>query len=591
MAKYKIKDQHSGKTFTISGPDNATEDELQEAADEYVRQNPHLVEPTSASERLHQGLDLAWEGLKQAVGQSNEDKVKALKEKYSTDDPSGKIIQTIGEMAPSALMGTGAAMPLSLGARSAIMAASKKGIPLLPTTLKLLRTPAESALASGISAGLLPSTEGNQLENAGEGAAIGAAIPPIVGAPLKVASYLIKPLTKGAQRQQAAETILKALKPEDVSRTIEVAKNYKTDPILGTDHTTAAINDSLELMALQKALRNRDPAKFTDLEQTNDVLRRKFLEDKIPSEDSVNLMKMQRDDAIAPFSADLHGEADVPGLVDQIKAARSRFVPGGTLDDLYASTQRGLSSGMYDSKGELLATEDAAPISDIDRLLEVRAELINTLKGKPSSLFSPAARGNSQIMDQIDMIDSTLDDATNGAYSQYNQAYGKASEPINEAEALTNIGEGVADRNLTSSTLTRLLKKFGQDEFGPTMSASSTQDIEHLINDLRMQEKPLAIKATGADTFMNSNLDQALLDIEAPILGFRSKLLGAAKGSTVLNRAGRQRALVNMMTDPKLYATEMSALLRKMQGNEPITGRMIRRTLTSPLIQTMVGEE
>lgn len=569
MAKYRIEDQETGKIFTIEGPDDAAPEELQQAAHEHVSSKVDEYDLTGS---LGEGINLGFKGIKQVFGAETPESIAKYKESIRRENPANETLQKIGEMVPGALSGVLSTIPVA-GAGTAI---ATRSIPYLSATMRALQPIIEGATSGAVSSGVMPSTkEGGQLDQALTGALIGGAIPSVTTPLSGAVSFIKQMLTKGGQNERAANKLVELLGKERGFSTLRTAESAAPDPIIGTEHTIPALTNDLDLMAIQKGLRNEFPAEYIGHEQINEALRRKFLSSKVPDDFEIAAALQNRDDIALPMKRALTGEPDIEALNSELGIRQGASLPG---TDEYKTIS-------FVKK----LTEGDTKLNDLQKLIAARDQIKRSLDN-PSTLIESATPDQAVAMQQLDLIDGELDRVTSGGWSNYLRKYSDMSEPVNEARAMRQIGDKLEEvPNLTARNVTAALRKYQDSSFGPNLSASTQQDMERLVDDLAMQERPLVIKATGSDTQMNQRL-HALSALEGPLLGFRNPLLGALRGMQVLGQSGTKRALKDLLIDPEHYAQYMSKALKERFVGKPNLRRALTTLKYDPLAQYLSQE-
>lgn len=578
MATYTIKDDLTGKTFDIEGEEGATQEELLQAAKEYMEKGKtEILVPRSKSQALKEGLTLGLKGIGQVVGLQSPTDIAKFKEEIATTDPSTKQIQSIAEMLPGMSSAAIASTPVGAGTN----ALARAGIPYLSRSIKALAPIIEGAAGGAVAGGTMPSTtEEGQAEGAKTGAMIGAGIPTVtrpLGASL---GFLRDLITKGGHTRNAADFILEAVGPKDIEPLVaKVKAGAEPDPILGTEHTTAAIAEDPRLAALQKGVQFRYP-EFAQKERANDILRRDYLRDLKPSEADINMLLNERDVNTRPLRQALSGNPDIEALASELEFRQGKELTG---------------TGRYNVLSDMVrALRGDNTLSNLEAGLKIRENTAKALSGRPGSFLRDAPAEDAFTMEQLNLIDDELNRATGGEFGNYNRAFSRYSEPVDEARALTNIVDKALESeksNLNPDSLSRHIRKFGSSPFGPNLSAATEQNLSHLADDIAKEAYPHRFVGERAGHEMAAKLE-ALQQLEGPLMGFHTPIFGAMKIANILGRSGRERALKDMLVDPQKFSTAMTEAVRRFKGPSGFRKSMgLERNLVNALIANKLQEE
>lgn len=549
MKTYKVQ-APDGSIIKIEGPENATEDQLIQAAQAAfaAKQRPQeaAIDPTegmSGTEKFLAGTGKAFTDIGRGVrqylpqglgGLSNEDIAEARR----LDQP---------------LMNTGAGMSGNVFGNvvAAAPAAVVPGAATIPG----------AALIGGAYGALSPGTSvSERAKNVAVGGVAGAAVPTLIrGA--QVARSFVDPLYQGGRDRIIGGTMRRAA-GGDANQAIA---NMRAAPeiVPGSLPTAGEAAQNPGIAALQRTAIASDPVAMNQLaarQEAQNQARIAALQSVTPD---VGAATAAREAAAGPLYAAARNAGFDPAVVQQIQP-RITALMDRVPDDLVAQAQR-------------LARVEGVPIDDmgsvqgahyvkraIDRVINEarRSGDTDTLRA-----FSGLQREYLDVLDQL-----------NPAYQQARQTFAQMSPPINQGEILERVGAAATNfrGNLTPAAFARATNdRTAQTVLrnpNATMQGSltprqyqTTQDI--MADLLRSDFAQTAGRGVGSDTvqkmaFNNmmaqSGLPAALQGL--PAMGVVGNL-GQRAGQIVYRDANERMAqqLAQALLDPQQAAQLMEA--------------------------------
>jgi hypothetical protein len=189
----------------------------------------------------------------------------------------------------------------------------------------------------------------------------------------------------------------------------------------------------------------------------------------------------------------------------------------------------------------------------------------------------------------IDIIDSSLDSASGGQWTEYLQKYRQLSHPVNEGRALRNVAEEMERQPLVGRTpevtfrsYRNALEKYGVDDYGSKLGEQATRETQAMLGNLRTAEggaRTRKISGTGGIGGSNTNIDQQLGEMATGVMGAIGATHGlplstASKWISSLNREAVEREMARIQQSP----TTLAAALRQLSPNQ-------RQQLVQQLVQ------
>lgn len=572
----------SGKKYTVSAPEGATQDQVLSYAQS---QFGHLEAPSEQPSMLSQvGRQLGLTGryavegvaalpgmLGNAVAYPVNKGLKAMGVDYQFPDqnqavssaltsaglpePQGKAERIIGD-ASRAVAGAGTNMGIG-GILSGVANPVAQGVGASMQAGPTMQ--AISAATGGTASGLTRENGGGQLAQFAAGLAGGMAPTALQsGANVlaRTASNIVKPITKSGQQEIAGQVL-----QDQATDPVRAAANLRAaqDIVPGSQQTTGPASQDIGLLSLQKGLQSKNPADFGERLSEQNTARQQALSNLAGTPEGVQAMQKARDVATGPMRenafANTYAADNTPVMskIDEILAS-----PAG---------KRETVSKTMEWAKNLIGTE-----TDPASLYEIRKDLQLAQRGKlqPTSPNAPAASvlalAKGQLGDVINSLDATIENAAPG-FKAYLDRYKQLSIPIDQAKILQEIQKRSQLQSMDPTTQQQFL---GPANFGRAVDAAivknpgklSPQQLNQLNairTDLQMGQainSPL-VKAPGSDTFQNLSIAQAIgggAAAQHPMMKIISSPLNwiykAGGADPAVNEI-----LTNAMLDPKLAAT------------------------------------
>jgi hypothetical protein len=367
------------------------------------------------------------------------------------------------------------------------------------------------------------------------------------------AANVVRPMTRSGQEKIAGQ-IMQEQADDATAAAQNLAKAQEVVP--GSARTSGEASQDVGLMALEKAVRGRNPSEFGQRLSEQNVARQEALSKLAGSADDMAAAKQARSDVTTPMreqalsAATQADSAPIVAKIDEILAS-----PAGK--------RQTVSSTMQWAKSLIGEEKDAAA------LYEIRKDLQLAQRGKlqPSSQNAPNASTLAQARGELGDVVKVLDDAIESAapgFKAYLARYAEMSKPIDQARVLQEIQRR---SQLTTADVTT-----GQQFLGPasfsravdsamqknaqTLTKQQVEQLNAIRTDLQYGQaiNSSLIKAPGSDTFQNLSIAQAIgatgsgghpaITLLTKPLNWVYKLAGTDQGiSEILTKA---------MLDPKL---------------------------------------
>lgn len=386
-------------------------------------------------------------------------------------------------------------------------------------------------------------------------------------AALRGAKGLVEPFT-----EQGRKTIAARVMQANSDDPAQAAVNIRNAPeyVPGQQPTTAELAGDSKLSALQKNLRNRNPADFADRAAAQDAARQSYL-DKVFG-GNVRQMEMERAADTAPMR-EAAFEAAGKKKIDTspaVKMADSILKSG-------AGKRQEVEKAMEWVKSRLDGETNA------QRLDAVRQDINDIIAGKMDR--DPEKASLRLASRELASVRGRIVDAINAKaplYKEYLKEYGERSIPISQ-QALGQDIRGAATNNMTERLST---PKFANlmvgraDEIGETMGARQSDAMYRVMQDMRRAAGPdAAMRTPGSDTLQNlvgSNALNRVGVVPGPFGKMASGLLGKVYGPLEEQTQG---LLLKGMLEPQVGMELLSAQIAK---NPQLAEELLRRLLVTP---------
>ncbi len=598
----------SGKTHEVSGPPGATPEQAFSILQRQLGQSrpqaaPMKVDPTEgmsygqkALANLGAGIDSAWQGAKQLVGQGMTD--EELREKRRIDaqladaTTGGTLMQIAGEVLPTVPIGMGAgALAKGAGGIAAAMA----------------RSPTLAGMGGGaLSGAIMPTTEDeSRLANMGLAAAGGGAAPHVLKGALKgirgvggAADRIVSALPS-AMGERAAHRVAAKRTAEQLTREFPQglpADKYTPHPHIygpasGADVVpSAAVTTQDPMMAaLERASRTADGPSWQGYDEAIANARWKALDEGLQTGDDI---------------AASRARADAIGAQAPYKAAGPKAF-NRAMDDFYDSLQEAKQTAAYHGNPAVKSavdyvenTMESAGTVTPELMHRMRSTIGKGLTGVPGAGEAGVRAASSEpfVIGLSKAMDDVLETATKGKWGRWKGDYADEMMRGEGAKADVNIRgrfidegtgmprkpvSGLADTPvITGAALKQAIAaqtmKRGPKKGQSALRTGSEDILQGVRNDLDMQgtlqrSKGASTGGSGSDTA--SNLTQAaLMELVLPT-GLGIGRYVQAEGKRKIGKVGNEQ-LARLLQNPKrlrefLRLQEQQRLLRQRVPNVP----------------------
>jgi hypothetical protein len=460
--------------------------------DEAERARPLLER---AAINLGAGFDTLLQGAKQLVGRGPTDaelaESREIKARAAENMPGGALLQVAGETLPTLTVPAGA---FATGARLLT------GGRLLKNASRLKTAVADTALAGGAAGALQPVAENeSRLANMALGTAGGAVVPAAVqGVP-----RLVRALTEKGARARAGEAVVEALGEPNAQRTAAAVDAYLARGANEIPLSTAAIANSNELAALERAARARNPAEWAALDADTDRAVWRNIEQATSNADDLERLRAVR------------SQNWIDRQTQAVQSARAdRFQK--ELADFYQNLEQALRSppGQNQMRPVLLEIkrqlDELGPDITPEHLMTLRANMQGAIKGTPDNPFATAPRTDPYYISLKQELDRILNDVTGGKWQDVVAGYAADSVPVQAAKSSKAIREAFVTPEgvlrsgdlggvprVTEARLRQALAAKGESKFGDALDPSSRRVLEKTLDALNRQNITQRIKTAG----------------------------------------------------------------------------------------------
>jgi hypothetical protein len=478
-----------------------------------------------------------------------------------------------GEMLPNTLATAGLMNPVSkLFMKTAAAEAS-------PVYSKVASAIKQGLVSGGVSGGLMPVQEGDAGRgyNIAGGTVLGGTMGALQGTgsvALKYAKDLANltglPLlaNKAASATKlVADDIIGRLGINRARATAERAANVPVEhPVLLTKGSTAGNTGDLELAAYERMSRNSYPAQWTERDEAANALRRGYLASHEEPQQVIDILKALRNETTLPMKESLYS---IPSLTE--------------LDTTMPWTAKMLTESGRAGSGSSLVIDDAlaalktspSMTTPIQKLIGVNRDLAHALNPatRPAKAFKSASLEDTKAFSNEALTDMNiqLDEATGGRWNEYLTAHKSLSKVPNELEAIQEINKKLGASatpapagtpSVEADDIRSILEKEAERHFGTRLTPEK-QDMYNMVADDAAREVTYRRLPTSGTKKDIGEVHKTIQNLEGPLIGFRSPVLGAARGlsSTVAKKT--DEAFNLMMQDPAEYSRAISAALRE----------------------------
>lgn len=499
------------------------------------------------------------------------------------------------------LAGTAGAGPLIGGAVKAIPLAAPLG---------------EAIATSGMSSGPLKGLAGGATKVAGGatsggvqlgmidpesapvGAAIGGALPGVVGAGAKVGAVgadMLRPLFESGQKTISARQLFQMA--QDPQKSLDALKAYNAanqQLVPGSAPTVAAITGDVGLSGLQRTLKNQAgehggfAATLTEQEAAQNAARTKYLEEIAGNPGKIETAKDARDQVTADLrekALDAAGTINANQLLLGIEGLLKK--PGNAGETAQAALRK---------VGNAIArSADAAGNIDARALYAIRKDDIgNLLSGKLQGESGNLKLASGQLVELKGMIDDTIEGASqvggNPSWRTYLNKYTEESKPINQMELLQDIlrrsqntaVDSAGNLPISAAKLEGILKN-ELPELKKVLTDEQLQRLRNVAADIAAANLAnSAGRATGSNTAQNLSADNLLSNLLGSKLGGSMPVKTTLGGLLKIPYSAANKEIQTKLNDLALDPVQAQAALEKIiQSQTPLNDLLNPALLTT----------
>lgn len=445
-------------------------------------------------------------------------------------------------------------------------------------------------------------------QQAGSGAAIGAALPGTLGLAGKAARYsgnalrsLIQPLTQDGQRSIAAGIINKFGQGGPMA--IDTA-----ELIPGSLPTLAEASNNAGIAGLQRTVRNMAPENtnlFVDRERANAAARLAAFDNIAGDQAAIKLAMQERDQAADALYGQAFAAEDMrQALAAESLAQRAPFSGvglSGAPEDLATPGLRALMARpgfkAAADQAKRLAADNGNPLTDPTQSLRglhyVKQALDDALN--PGAATSMGRNASAAVMGMRNRLADELSQVS-PLYQAGRQVYADMSKPINAMEALQALNLTDAAGNMTLANTQRGLRTLERLRAAPGIDPAKSITPEQmsvvaaLRDDLLRQNSLGAGKAAESTTFQNLSTNNIL----ANLLPGRLGALAQQKIGTPVAQLGQllysksndaiKNQLVDLLLNPEV-AEQALARQRVIAGPSALERLLSSQAVGQPVVR------
>ena len=473
----------------------------------------------------------------------------ALLDKAGLPEPGNSQERIVGDMS-RAVAGTAPFVKAGQMIKGAEVLATKPGLQA-----------AAAASASGAS-GYTREEGGTPVEQVLAGLGAGIAAPSVIeGAKQAGATVLrgVQGVTQSFSRDGQEKIVGGALRRIASDKSKAMMNLENADEILpGATKTTGEASKDFGLMATERALRSKYPAKFADAASRRNSARQQFLDSIAKSKEELDAAIKTREAATTPLREQAFAnsrEVDVSPIVEKVNSVIAG--PTGAKE----SVKSAMKWVMDRVEGE----------TNPQRLYGIRQDINDLLAGKYGGDKAGLKLASKELMAVRDIIDDQIDAGAPG-FKQYLSAYKELSRPVNQMETAQGIKEsaGLAAPDITTNQNVLSQAKFKRavadlksDKLNP-FTKQQMEIMEKVAADLDSGASVTnsLIRPSGSDTFQNLSTAHVLgnmLGRETVPDNVLTRALGKPAGwiTRKLSADEVDELLADAMLDPKMAAMLM----------------------------------
>jgi len=482
--------------------------------------------------------------------------------------PVGGVLGAGARAAAPALARVGVSAPVSAALANSLSSGGfRVGAEALPRGAATALRMAGGGITGGVSAGLVNPDE------AGTGAAIGALLPPGMGALGKAgvkisrtARAAVQPLTTSGQKDLAAKMIREFGEGGPMTPDL-------TELVPGSRPTLAEATGNAGIAGLQRVTRDLRPNAFVEREAMNASAREAAFDGIAGDRAAIESTKAARDStAKALYGRAFDADSMRQGMARESQQMRAPFSGvglSGAPEDLATPGLRELiqrpmfkqAAGAAQRLAANNGVELADPLQSLQGLHYIKLALDDALN--PGATSTMGRNETRAIMDMRDKLADELAQVS-PLYGNARDTFAEMSQPINAMEALQDLRLTDARGNMTLSKVKNAIEGVERTRREPGVKAAKAITGEQLkmmkaIHDDLMRQSSLGLgKSAGANTFQNLSINNVL---SALMPGKTGEVINGKIG-TAIGQAGKliysgaddkiRNNLVDIMLDPSL---------------------------------------
>ena len=394
-------------------------------------------------------------------------------------------------------------------------------------------------------------------EHAGMGAAIGAAMPSLIGLGgygIKVLGALAKPLTEQGQNDIAGAIINKFGKGSNTN--IDASQIIK-----GSNPTLAEATGNAGIARLQSGIRDVSPNPFVERERLNALARNNAFDEISGDAGKLDFFKSSREQAANDLYGDALSATPEP-LTPYLKGQITQLMKRPSIHNARRDAQ-----DLAIERGEKPLQEGSLPaLHDMKTIIDdkISAAVQQNQGGQVKALSNT----RDKLLGVMEKLSPN--------YREARATYAEMSTPINEMEALLGLNMRDQVGNITLSKSQNALNNLNKlrDASGINPAKSISEDkmsmLGNIRDDLLRQNYLNAGKSTGSTTYQNLSTDSILGSLMPGSLEKQTKNLAGTW-------SGQFGKLFYSNADDKIKGLLQDAML-----NPTLAQSMMRQNLQPP---------
>jgi hypothetical protein len=517
---------------------------------------------------------------------------------FDTDSKMFGAGKITGEIAGTA--GAGGALGNGVARAAPLLTRLGASAPAIANTVSTLASngmragnlTGKAAMAARVAGGAASGGAGAAMidpKNAGTGALIGGALPPVlkgIGATAgytgKVLKSVVQPFTSAGQKDIAGGIIRK------FAQGGPTALN-STEIVPGSLPTLAEATGNAGLAGLQRGARAVNQNAFVAREQANAAARNAVFDEAAGDAGKLDYFRASRADAAGDlYSSALAGDASA-NMTPYLKGQITQLLKRPSIDEASRVAQkwaieRGEKPAMA---GSLQALHDVKTALDD----KIAAAVRDNQGGQVKALEGTKAK----LLDVMEKLSP--------GYKEARVTYAEMSKPISALESLQKLKLSDAQGNMTLSKVKNGIEGLNRAREAPGIHPAKSIDpgqmgaLQSIHDDLLRQSNLSLGKAAGSDTFQNIATDNVL----GSLLPGKAGQFVVGKAGHLLGQVGRlaysgpneaiRAQLLDMMLDPNLAKVALnprlggkSALTRLLESQQAEKAQKLLHRSAPPLL-------